>query len=300
MNYKNPRAYLSLALASLALASACASAAPGYYGADAPLRITTRYSDSAGNLSDFKVDQPDTYATGRRLAFTVTGEARSRVSVQMQSPAGMNKTIALTETSRGVYEGAYTIRSTDNFSNPTFRAQLTRGRDVSTAVATVEQRGEGYGYARREREMERQREMDMMRQRELARSNAYSQTRAVCHNCGVIQSVQVIDERVGNNRDNNALGALGGAVVGGLLGNQVGGGSGRDVATIAGALGGAYAGNEVARNQNGNGGIARVFQVNLRMDDGATQSLRLNQNPNLSSGQRVRLENGQIIPDYAR
>lgn len=40
-----------------------------------------------------------------------------------------------------------------------------------------------------------------------------------------------------------------GAVVGGLLGNQVGGGNGRTLATIAGALGGGYVGNEVAKRQ---------------------------------------------------
>ncbi|TFW10024.1 glycine zipper 2TM domain-containing protein [Oxalobacteraceae bacterium OM1] len=41
-----------------------------------------------------------------------------------------------------------------------------------------------------------------------------------------------------------------GAVVGGLLGSQVGGGNGRTLATIAGAVGGGYVGNEVAkRNQ---------------------------------------------------
>ena len=41
-----------------------------------------------------------------------------------------------------------------------------------------------------------------------------------------------------------------GAVVGGLLGTQVGGGNGRTLATIAGAVGGGYLGNEIAkRNQ---------------------------------------------------
>lgn len=36
-----------------------------------------------------------------------------------------------------------------------------------------------------------------------------------------------------------------GAVVGGLLGNQVGGGTGKKIATVAGAVGGGYAGNKV-------------------------------------------------------
>ena len=49
---------------------------------------------------------------------------------------------------------------------------------------------------------------------------------------------------------NSAVGIGLGAVVGGLLGNQVGDGKGRTLATIAGAMGGAYAGNEIAkRNQ---------------------------------------------------
>ena len=41
-----------------------------------------------------------------------------------------------------------------------------------------------------------------------------------------------------------------GAVAGGLLGNQVGGGNGKKLATVAGVLLGGYAGNEVAHNRN--------------------------------------------------
>jgi uncharacterized protein YcfJ len=40
-----------------------------------------------------------------------------------------------------------------------------------------------------------------------------------------------------------------GAVVGGLLGNQIGSGNGRKLATVAGIIGGGYLGNQVA-NQN--------------------------------------------------
>jgi uncharacterized protein YcfJ len=36
-------------------------------------------------------------------------------------------------------------------------------------------------------------------------------------------------------------------VVGGLLGNQVGGGNGKTLATIAGAVGGGYLDNEIAK-----------------------------------------------------
>jgi len=49
---------------------------------------------------------------------------------------------------------------------------------------------------------------------------------------------------------NSPVGIGIGAVVGGLLGNQVGSGDGKTLATIAGAVGGGYIGNEIAkRNQ---------------------------------------------------
>lgn len=50
--------------------------------------------------------------------------------------------------------------------------------------------------------------------------------------------------------DMHPVGTGVGAVVGGVLGNQVGGGNGKKVATVAGALLGGYAGNEVAHNRN--------------------------------------------------
>ena len=46
---------------------------------------------------------------------------------------------------------------------------------------------------------------------------------------------------------NSPVGIGIGAVVGGLLGNQIGGGNGKTLATIAGAVGGGYVGNEVAK-----------------------------------------------------
>lgn len=50
--------------------------------------------------------------------------------------------------------------------------------------------------------------------------------------------------------DMNPVGTGLGAVVGGVLGHQVGGGNGKKLATVAGALLGGYAGNEVAHDRN--------------------------------------------------
>lgn len=50
--------------------------------------------------------------------------------------------------------------------------------------------------------------------------------------------------------DMNPVGTGVGAVLGGVLGNQVGGGNGKKLATVAGVLLGGYAGNEVAHDRN--------------------------------------------------
>lgn len=50
--------------------------------------------------------------------------------------------------------------------------------------------------------------------------------------------------------DMHPVGTGVGAVVGGLLGNQVGGGNGKKLATVAGVLMGGYAGNEIAHNRS--------------------------------------------------
>ena len=48
---------------------------------------------------------------------------------------------------------------------------------------------------------------------------------------------------------NSPVGIGVGAVIGGVLGNQVGSGDGKTLATIAGAIGGGYIGNEVAKSR---------------------------------------------------
>ena len=49
-------------------------------------------------------------------------------------------------------------------------------------------------------------------------------------------------------KDSNRLAGTGiGAVVGGLLGHEVGGGSGKVIATVAGAAAGGYAGNQIEK-----------------------------------------------------
>src|SRR5690349_1702640 len=51
---------------------------------------------------------------------------------------------------------------------------------------------------------------------------------AKCTECGVIQSVHEVDAK----GEGTGLGAVGGAVVGGVLGHQVGGGDGKKIMTV--------------------------------------------------------------------
>jgi uncharacterized protein YcfJ len=67
----------------------------------------------------------------------------------------------------------------------------------------------------------------------------------LCDTCGTVQETK-LEKRKG---EGGAVGIVGGAVAGGLLGNQVGKGHGREAATAAGAVIGAIAGDRIANSQ---------------------------------------------------
>lgn len=88
------------------------------------------------------------------------------------------------------------------------------------------------------------------------------------------------------------LGAVIGGVLGGVLGHQVGGGRGRDVATVAGVAGGAYAGHEVEKNVRG----GSSWDTTVRFDDGSTRVIRTTTAPRWRNGERVSFANGVLSP----
>ncbi len=81
-----------------------------------------------------------------------------------------------------------------------------------------------------------------------------------CDTCGRVDRI----ERVYGQREASGVGTIAGAVIGGLLGNQIGGGDGRRAATAAGAIGGAVAGTHIERNAVS----APRYELFLTMDDG--------------------------------
>ncbi|MDN4060479.1 glycine zipper 2TM domain-containing protein [Massilia sp. YIM B02769] len=107
-----------------------------------------------------------------------------------------------------------------------------------------------------------------------------------CGNCGNVESVRAIKQRA----QGSGLGAAGGAVVGGLLGNQIGGGHGRQLATVAGAIGGAVVGNQVEGNMK----ATTSYEIRVRLDDGTLRTFHQNSQPQWRNGDRVRIVKGRL------
>lgn len=119
------------------------------------------------------------------------------------------------------------------------------------------------------------------------RQQQQQQYSGVCRDCATVQSVREVKQ----DGEGSGLGAIGGGVVGGLLGNQVGGGRGKTVGAVVGAVGGAYAGNEIEKNVRS----SKHYEITVRLDDGNIRVFAEAQPPALQRGDRVRINNGQLI-----
>jgi outer membrane lipoprotein SlyB len=109
-----------------------------------------------------------------------------------------------------------------------------------------------------------------------------------CGNCGNIESIRTIT----SSARGSGIGAAGGAVLGGLLGNQVGSGNGRSLATVAGAVGGAVLGNQVEGNMH----AAHSYEIRVRLDDGTLRTFHQSSAPAWHTGERVRIVKGRLRP----
>lgn len=107
-----------------------------------------------------------------------------------------------------------------------------------------------------------------------------------CADCGVIESVREIDTK----GSGSGVGGVGGAVVGGLLGNQVGDGRGKDVMTVVGAVGGAIAGNEIEKRVK----ATKSYEITVRLQDGSSRVISAATLPSWRNGDKVKVVNGLI------
>jgi uncharacterized protein YcfJ len=123
---------------------------------------------------------------------------------------------------------------------------------------------------------------------------------------------EVVTHRAPVKDQHQIAGTAIGAVAGGLLGNQIGGGKGRTLATVAGAVGGGYAGHTIQeRRQEGNTVTStvrkcstvqgssgeKIVAYDVRYEyKGVTRTVRMDHDP----GDRVEVQEGVSIVSDAR
>lgn len=110
---------------------------------------------------------------------------------------------------------------------------------------------------------------------------------AHCNDCATVVSTHTYEKAAEHG---SGVGIATGAVIGGLLGNHVGGGNGRSLATVAGAVGGGYAGNEVEKRSR----TTTMTEVRVRMSNGAVRTFTETGNARYRAGQHVRVHNGRL------
>jgi outer membrane lipoprotein SlyB len=109
---------------------------------------------------------------------------------------------------------------------------------------------------------------------------------ASCAACGVVEAVTPVQEK----GQATGVGAIGGAVVGGLLGHQMGGGTGRDAMTAVGVVGGGIAGHEIEKRAR----ATTAYQVKVRMQDGTLRTITQSSAP--AVGQKVSVDGQKMTP----
>lgn len=108
----------------------------------------------------------------------------------------------------------------------------------------------------------------------------------VCKVCGRVESVRQVEHQV----PTSGVGAVAGGVLGGVLGHQIGNGNGRTAATVIGAVGGGFAGNEVEKRVH----TVKSYEVAVRMQDGSLRTVGTSTAPPI--GKAVTLKGNVLRP----
>lgn len=122
--------------------------------------------------------------------------------------------------------------------------------------------------------------------------NVYPQTSGVYTQYGVVQSIELV-QQVTTGDNTLGVGTVAGALIGGVLGHQVGSGDGNTAATVLGAAGGAYAGHQIEKNNNTQQSV-NAYKFTVRMENGSYLAVVQTTNPDIRVGDRVQLDNGVL------
>lgn len=223
-------------------------------------RMTDAASSSGGPRIDRFDVEPNQLVAGSDLVFTLHGASGGKASIRI---AGVPGRVFLEETRDGVYQGVYTIKARDRIAPDTTVTANLRLRDRNSSAVLG---------------------------KSLLASSSRPAARRVaraCAHCGVVEAVNVIEVK----GEGNYLGMIAGGLAGALLGSQIGGGSGKTIATVAGAAGGAFAGNEVEKRMK----TTRHYEVIVRLESGGSQAVSYETEPGFKAGDRVKVENGTLV-----
>jgi outer membrane lipoprotein SlyB len=100
---------------------------------------------------------------------------------------------------------------------------------------------------------------------------------STCASCGSVESVTAVQRP--SKPSPISVGSVAGGVIGAALGNQVGHGNGRTLATVLGAVGGGFAGHAI----EGQVRKETVYQVGVRMEDGSRRTIESASAPSVGS-----------------
>jgi len=208
----------------------------------------------APQISRIETRNTGGFTGGHELSFIVN--ATPGGSMQVTLDAGVSS-FALAEESSGRYTGRYTVKSRDQFSATTPAVVTLTLADKTVRVAKNLAPG-------------------------ATAPTAIAPTvvaAPACEGCGVVASVNKVKVK----GKPNYIGAIGGGVAGAALGNQVGKGDGKSLATILGAVGGAVAGREIEKNVKS----GYRFDVVVRLDNGTSRTMSYDNDPGVAVGAKV-------------
>lgn len=254
----------STATANLRLGNRVASAIldePLVGLASAKRAVPAMHSDAMPKIDRFEVDSPERLEAGEELILTLSGSPGGTASARI---AGVKGKLVLGESQPGEYSGIYTIKNRDRIAaNATVTGNLRIGSQETNAVLghTLVARP-GYTSSRRDGS-------------------------ARCVNCGVVEAINVVEVK----GEGSYLGKIAGGVAGAILGNQIGSGSTKTVARVAGAAGGIYAGNEIEKRMK----TVKHYEVVVRLENGGSQTFSYEAQPDFAVGARVKVENATLV-----
>jgi len=110
---------------------------------------------------------------------------------------------------------------------------------------------------------------------------------AVCNECGTVSDVRTVKKE----GEASGAGAVVGGIAGGVIGHQIGHGTGRDVATVAGAAGGAYAGHQVEKSAKS----TTRYVVHVKTEDGQTHTFSYAQATSYKVGDKVKIVDKKLV-----